>query len=131
MNAMHKAPERCPMDIENLNPKADFLTWWMRGAELVGVDAFPMLAWPQNVRTWRDLPPADRPTVMKRLNSLDTPRRVLLLTMACLAEPQWADWLQREQGLHFGDLVHHQLGTEVFQVLVGILANHWGEAEKC
>lgn len=124
MNVMHQAPQRCPLDTDNLEPELAFFYWWIRGAELVGVEAFPMLAWPKNVRSWTELPPADRPTVMKRLNALDTPRRALLLTMVCLAEPAWADWLSAEHGLHFGHLAACRLDTEVFQVVVGLLANY-------
>jgi len=124
MNAMHKAPERCPMDADNLTPEVDFFYWWVRGAQVVGADAFPMLAWPKSVTTWRDLPPADRPTVMKRLNALGTPHRALLLTMVCLADPQWAEWLSAEQGLHFGHLAACRLDADVFQIVVGLLANY-------
>jgi len=126
MTAMQQAPQRCPLDMDTDNLDADlrFFYWWQRGTELVGAEAFPMLNWPNSVSTWTDLPPADRPTVMKRLNALDTPRRVLLLTMVCLAEPKWADWLSAEQGLNFGHLAACRLDTEVFQVVVGLLANY-------
>ncbi|MOA62503.1 hypothetical protein D3C78_1879440 [compost metagenome] len=62
--------------------------------------------------------------MLKRLLVLDIPRRSLLLTMVSLAQPTWAHWIQREQGLHFGHLTASALGGEVFQVIVGLLANH-------
>jgi len=42
--------------------------------------------------------------------------------MACLANPNQAQWLQAEIGLHVGQLTAADLGPEVFQVLVGLLA---------
>lgn len=62
--------------------------------------------------------------LLKRLQTLDAPRRALLLTMACMANPTRADWLQGEVGLHFGQLTATDLGAEVFQVLVGLLATY-------
>lgn len=115
MNAIAQAPQRCPLDSKYLNAAQDFPHWWQRAAVLVGLPA--------------DYQPcalamagSGQPLLLKRLQTLDTPRRALLLTMACIANPQRADWLQGEVGLHFGQLTATDLGTDVFQVLVGLLA---------
>lgn len=113
MNAITQAPERCPMDIEHMNPARDFPRWWQRAAQLVDL--------PLGQRDL-DVAGAGLALLLKRLQALDTPRRALLLTMACLANPQRADWLQAEVGLHVGQLTATDLGAEVFQVLVGLLA---------
>lgn len=109
------APLRCPLEAVHLNPARDFPHWWQSAAGLVDlpVDILP---------TDLTLAGAAQPLLLKRLQALDSPRRALLLTMACLANPQRADWLQAEVGLHFGQLTATDLGTEVFQVLVGLLA---------
>jgi hypothetical protein len=115
MNAITQAPERCPLDAAHLNPAQDFPHWWQRAAVLVGLPADYQ---PRALA----MVSAGQPLLLKRLQALDTPRRALLLTMACMANPQRADWLQTEVGLHFGQLTSADLGTEVFQVLVGLLA---------
>lgn len=113
---------RCPLDPSEQGRAQDFLFWWKRGANLIGREAFPMLT--PTACTLEDLQLASMPHVLKHLNSLDIPRRVLLLTMACLANPGWATWLQREKGLHYGHLNAAHLGDQIFQVVVGLLASH-------
>lgn len=110
MNAITQAPERCPLDSAT---GRDFPRWWQRAAQLVEL--------PQGQRDL-DVAGAGLALLLKRLQALDTPRRALLLTMACLANPQRAEWLQAEVGLHVGQLTATDLGAEVFQVLVGLLA---------
>lgn len=114
MNAL-TAPQRCPLDLEALNPALDFPHWWRRAAELV---ALPADSAPGEL----SLAGVGLALLLKRLQALDAPRRALLLAMACLANPRRADWLQAEAGLHFGQLTAVDLGAEVFQVLVGLLA---------
>ncbi|MCK9818276.1 hypothetical protein M1B35_30185 [Pseudomonas sp. MAFF 302046] len=98
----------------------DFAHCWQQAVELVGLSSAVPL-----VTTLKELSIAGAgiSPLLKRLQSLDTPRRALLLTMACMANPKRADWLQGEVGLHFGQLTAADLGTEVFQVLVGLLAS--------
>lgn len=118
MNA-HSALTRsvaCPMDPINPNRSSDFRHWWRRAVELVGL---PLGTTPDDL----SVSGAGLPCLLKRLATLGLPRRCLLLTMACLANPQSAHWLQREQGLHFGQLSDAALEHDVFQVLVGMLAN--------
>ena len=115
-------PACCPLDPSNPNRAQDFLHWWKQGAHLIGREAFPMLT--PAARTLDDLQLASMPHVLKALNGLDIPRRALLLTMACLANPGWATWLQREKGLHYGHLTAAHLGDQIFQVVVGLLASH-------
>lgn len=111
------AQAACPMDPSNTNRQADFHYWWRHAVALVGL--------PSGTATHDLTVQGDGlPCLLKHLRSLDTSRRCLLLAMACLTNPKSAHWLQREQGLHFGDLAAHQLSTEVFQVLVGLLANY-------
>ncbi|MCY1382417.1 hypothetical protein D9M69_704390 [compost metagenome] len=116
MNALPQSPQRCPLDTTHLRPDLDFPHWWQRAAVLVGL---PAHAEPSDL----SLTGIGLSQLLKQLRSLDDSRRALLLTMACLANPDRADWLQREQGLHFGQLTAADLGTDVFQVLVGLLAN--------
>lgn len=115
MNALPQAPQRCPLDSENLRPDLDFPHWWQRAAVLVELPADTQVI---------DLsvigPGLSR--LLKRLQELDTPRRALLLAMACMANPHNAGWLQAEQGMHFGQLTATDLGDDVFQVLVGLMA---------
>ncbi|MHB0818427.1 hypothetical protein ACYCFK_09120 [Stutzerimonas stutzeri] len=112
MNALTQAPQRSALDNAQV---LDFAQWWQRAAELV------------------ELPTEDAPgemclagvglaVLLKRLQALDRPCRALLLAMACLANPTQAQWLQAEVGLHVGQLTAADLGPEVFQVLVGLLA---------
>lgn len=110
MNAITQAPQRCPLDAE---AALDFPRWWQRAAQLVELPLGQ-----------RDLSMAGYglAQLLKRLQALDTPRRALLLTMACMANPQRADWLQAEVGMHVGQLTAADLGPEVFQTLVGLLA---------
>ncbi len=115
MNAMIQGPQRCPLDTANLRPDLDFPHWWQRAAVLVG------MATDTQVIDLSVIGPG-MGRLLKRLQEMDTPRRALLLAMACLANPHAADWLQREQGMHFGQLTATDLGTDVFQVLVGLLA---------
>lgn len=115
MNAITQAPQRCPLDAENLNPALDFPRWWQRAALLVGL---PATAGLESVC----VAGVGLCQLQKRLHSLDEPRRALLLTMACLVNPSSAHWLQREHGLHFGQLSAGLLDGEVFPVLVGLLA---------
>ncbi|MDG9784355.1 hypothetical protein [Metapseudomonas otitidis] len=110
MNAITQAPERCPLDPVR---GRDFPRWWQRAAQLVEL--------PLGQRDL-DVSGTGLAPLLKRLQALDTPRRALLLTMACLANPQRAEWLQAEVGLHVGQLTATDLGAEVFQVLVGLLA---------
>lgn len=114
MNAL-TAPPRCPLDLEAMNASQDFPYWWQRAADLVDL---------RPVASQRDLDMAGTglALLLKQLQALDAPRRALLLAMACLANPTHADWLQSEVGLHFGQLTAADLGAEVFQVLVGLLA---------
>ncbi|NBF12940.1 hypothetical protein [Pseudomonas sp. Fl4BN1] len=110
------APVRAEMSAQSL----DFAHCWQQAVELVGLSSsVPMIT------TMRELSIAGGglSPLLKRLHSLDTPRRALLLTMACMANPKRAEWLQGEVGLHFGQLTAADLGTEVFQVLVGLLAS--------
>lgn len=109
------APLRCPLDLEALIPAQDFPQWWQRASDLVGLPVGTGLA-------TISVSGAGLPQLLKQLHSLEGPRRALLLAMACLAQPGIADWLQREQGLNFGQLTAADLGPEVFQVLVGLLA---------
>lgn len=109
----------CPMDPSNPNRPSDFRHWWSRAVALVGLPAGT---------TTRDLTVTGDglSCLLKRLRALEAPQRCLLLAMACLTNPKSAHWLQREHGLHFGHLAASHLDTEVFQVLVGLLANHDG-----
>jgi hypothetical protein len=113
------APACCPLDTANLRPDLDFLHWWQRAAELVGL---PLIA----ARGPGDVSVAGvgLAAVLKRLNELDIPRRALLLTMVSLGLPHSGHWITREHGLHFGHLAACRLDGEVFQVLVGLLANY-------
>lgn len=114
MNAL-TAPPRCPLDLESMKPGQDFPYWWQRAAVLAGLPADYQ---PRAL----ELAGAGQPMLLKRLHALDASPRALLLAMACLANPTRADWLQAEVGLHFGQLTATDLGPEVFQVLVGLLA---------
>ncbi|MGN7840791.1 hypothetical protein ACTJJX_02475 [Pseudomonas sp. 22490] len=110
------APQCCPLDASNLRPAIDFPHWWQRAAVLVGLPASAGLESVSVVG-------AGLPLLLKRLFSLDDlSRRALLVTMACLVNPDSAAWLCRETGFHFGQLAAGQLDDEVFQVLVGLLA---------
>jgi len=113
MNAITQAPQRCPLDLEAQNLSLDFPHYWQRAAVLANL--------PQSMREL-DIAGAGLARLLKRLHSLDTPRRALLLTMACMANPQRAAWLQAEVGMHVGQLTAADLGPEVFQTLVGLLA---------
>ena len=106
----------------DLTSPTNFFSFWKQGAALIGRDAFPLLS--ADDYTWSDVQLASMPHLMKTLNRLDIPRKALLLTMVCLANPGWATWLQREHGLHFGHLSAAYLGDEIFQVVIGLLANH-------
>lgn len=110
MNATTQAPQRCPMDT---SAAMDFPRWWQCAALLVEL--------PLGQRDL-DLAGNGLAQLLKRLQALDTPRRALLLAMACMANPQRADWLQAEVGMHVGQLTAADLGPEVFQTLVGLLA---------
>ncbi|WP_296231496.1 hypothetical protein [uncultured Pseudomonas sp.] len=112
MNAL-TAPPRCPLDLGAMNASQDFPYWWQRAADLMGL--------PPGEREL-DMAGTGLAQLLKQLQILDSPRRALLLAMACLANPHRADWLQAEVGLHFGQLTATDLGAEVFQVLVGLLA---------
>lgn len=79
---------------------------------------------PERPRTWADVQLAIMPHLLKTLHALDVPRRTLLLTMICLGNPGFATWLQREHGLHYGHLNACHLGNEIFQIVVGLLANY-------
>ncbi len=109
------APQCCPLDTSNLRPAIDFPHWWQRAAVLVGLPASAGL---ESV----SVAGVGLAHLQKRLHSLDTPRRALLLAMACLVNPDSAQWLQREHGLHFGQLAAGQLDGNVFPVLIGLLA---------
>lgn len=107
------APPRCPLDPAAI--AQDFPAWWQRAAELVELppDSHAL-----------DMAGTGLAVLLKRLQILDHPRRTLLLAMACLANPTRAAWLQAEAGLQFGQLTAADLGAEVFQVLVGLLATY-------
>lgn len=126
LHLRQRAAEICgPFDLRNPRADLDYLYWWKRGAELVGPEAFvATCSVPSTANCLSDLPLAELPVVLKRLQTLDTPRRCLLLTMASLAQPHLALWLQREHQLTFGHLTASALGGEVFQVIAGLLANH-------
>ncbi len=114
MTAMQR-PHRCPMDRSSMRPEVDFPIWWQRAAVEVGL---PAEATPEHL----SLSGVGLARLLKQLQALDAPRRALLMAMACLANPNRANWLQREHDLHFGQLTAADLGQEVFQVLVGLLA---------
>ncbi|WP_273646849.1 hypothetical protein, partial [Pseudomonas aeruginosa] len=57
-------------------------------------------------------------------HALDEPHQALLLTMLSLAGFKRSAWLHQEAGLEFGQLAACRLGNDVFQILVGLLANH-------
>jgi len=115
------APACCPLDPSNRDRAQDFFSYWKQGAALIGRDAFPLLT--PRPATWADVQLASMPHLLKALHALDVPRRALLLTMVCLANPGFATWLQREHGLHYGHLNAGHLGSEIFQIVVGLLAN--------
>lgn len=115
-------PSCCPLDPSNTNRAQDFFSYWKQGAALIGREAFPML--PERPRTWADVQLAIMPHLLKTLHALDVPRRTLLLTMICLGNPGFATWLQREHGLHYGHMNACHLGSEIFQIVVGLLANY-------
>ncbi|MCU9047982.1 hypothetical protein OE470_06755 [Pseudomonas aeruginosa] len=115
-------PVCCPLDPSNTNRAQDFFSYWKQGAALIGRGAFPML--PKHPATWADVQLASMPHLLKALHALDVPRRTLLLTMVCLANPGFATWMQREHGLHYGHMNACHLGSEIFQIVVGLLANH-------
>lgn len=122
MTSYHQ-PHTLPADALGMTSQStDFLDWWRQGAELIGTVAFPMLS--PTANTWADLQLASMPHLLKALHVLDVQRRSLLLTMACLANPGWATWLQREFGLHYGHLGAAHLGDEIFTVVVGLLASY-------
>lgn len=114
MTALQR-PYRCPMDRSCMRPGIDFPFWWKRAAAEVGL---PQGSIPGDLY----LAGSGLALVLKMLQSLNSPRRALLMAMACLANPNNADWLQREHSLHFGQLTAVDLGEEIFQILVGLLA---------
>jgi len=114
MNAL-TAPQRCPLDLEAQNPAQDYPHYWQRAALLVGLPA-------ETTACDLSVVGVGLALLLKRLHALNPARRALLLAMACLANPPQAQWLQHEQDLHFGQLTAADLGPEVFQVLVGLLA---------
>jgi len=111
-NAVTQLPRRSALDTAQA---LDFAQWWQRAAELVELPA-------DSAPGELSLSGAGLALLLKRLQTLDRPCRALLLAMACLANPRKAHWLQAEVGLHVGQLTAADLGPEVFQVLVGLLA---------
>ncbi|WP_313314991.1 hypothetical protein [Stutzerimonas nitrititolerans] len=112
MNAATQAPQRSALDTAQA---LDFTQWWQRAAELVELPA-------EDAPGEMSLAGVGLALLLKRLQALPRPCRALLLAMACLANPTQAQWLQAEVGLHVGQLTAADLGPEVFQVLVGLLA---------
>lgn len=95
---------------------------WKKGAELIGGEAFPFAQ--GGINTWADAKLGALPALLKTLNSLDLPRRALLLTMVSLERPEQAHWITRELGLHYGHLSACQLGDEVFAATFDLLRAH-------
>lgn len=99
-----------------------FFTAWKKGAELIGGEAFPFAQ--GGINTWADAQLGALPALLKTLNSLDLPRRALLLTMISLERPEQAHWITRELGMHYGHLSARQLGDEVFAATFDLLRTH-------
>lgn len=95
---------------------------WKKGAELIGGEAFPFAQ--GGINTWADAQLGALPALLKTLNSLDLPRRALLLTMISLERPEQAHWITRELGMHYGHLSARQLGDEVFAATFDLLRTH-------
>jgi len=95
---------------------------WKKGAELIGGEAFPFAQ--GGINTWADAQLGALPALLKTLNSLDLPRRALLLTMVSLERPEQAHWITRELGLHYGHLSAGQLGDDVFAATFDLLRTH-------
>lgn len=115
-------PNCCPLDPINPARCADFKHFWRCAVDLVGLPArtADLLGGADSYR----ITCLELSVLLKALNTLDVPRRALLLVMICLQVPSTATWLHREHGLHFGHLNAHDLGNEIFQIVVGLLANH-------
>ncbi|HBO2066917.1 TPA: hypothetical protein L4G57_000550 [Pseudomonas aeruginosa] len=111
-----------PFDLASSTAHQDFLYWWRRGAKLLRL---PQLQ-PRQDRHWEvpEIEDAQLPRMLKALHALDEPRQALLLTMLGLAGFKRSAWLHQEAGLEFGQLAACRLGHDVFQVMVGLLANH-------
>ncbi|HCF4327091.1 hypothetical protein I5K02_18935 [Pseudomonas aeruginosa] len=111
-----------PFDLASSTAHQDFLYWWRRGAKLLRL---PQLQ-PRQDRHWEvpDIDDDQLPQMLKALHALDEPRQALLLTMLGLAGFKRSAWLSQEAGLEFGQLAACRLGHDVFQVMVGLLANH-------
>lgn len=95
---------------------------WKKGAELIGGEAFPFAQ--GGINTWADAQLGALPALLKTLNSLDLPRRALLLTMISLERPEQVHWITRELGMHYGHLTAHQMGDEVFAITFDLLRTH-------
>ncbi|MBB61137.1 hypothetical protein [Stutzerimonas balearica] len=95
---------------------------WKKGAELIGGEAFPFAQ--GGINTWADAQLGPLPALLKTLNSLDLPRRALLLTMISLERPEQVHWITRELGMHYGHLSARQLGDEVFAATFDLLRTH-------
>lgn len=99
-----------------------FFSAWKKGAELIGGEAFPFAQ--GGINTWADAQLGALPALLKTLNSLDLPRRALLLTMISLERPEQVHWITRELGMHYGHLTAHQMGDEVFAITFDLLRTH-------
>jgi len=99
-----------------------FFVAWKKGAELIGGEAFPFAQ--GGINTWADAQLGALPALLKTLNSLDLPRRALLLTMISLDRPEQAHWITRELGMHYGHLSAAQMGAELFGAAFDLLNNH-------
>ncbi len=99
-----------------------FFAAWKKGAELIGGEAFPFAQ--GGINTWADAQLGALPALLKTLNSLDLPRRALLLTMISLERPEQAHWITRELGMHYGHLSARQLGDEIFAATFDLLRTH-------
>ncbi|MCF6756152.1 hypothetical protein L3X14_06045 [Pseudomonas balearica] len=99
-----------------------FFAAWKKGAELIGGEAFPFAQ--GGINTWADAQLGALPALLKTLNSLDLPRRALLLTMVSLERPEQVHWITRELGMHYGHLTARQMGDEVFAATFDLLRTH-------
>jgi len=95
---------------------------WKKGAELIGGEAFPFAQ--GGINTWADAQLGPLPALLKTLNSLDLPRRALLLAMISLERPEQAHWITRELGMHYGHLSAGVLGDDVFAATFDLLRTH-------
>ncbi len=111
-----------PFDLASSTAHQDFLYWWRRGAKLLRLPQLQPRPGP-SLGSPRD---RGRPAAADA-ESAARPGRAPPGAAANDARPgrvQALGWLHQEAGLEFGQLAACRLGHDVFQVMVGLLANH-------